>query len=70
VALGGSVYIVGGVDAAGRPVSSATRVNENVSPLALSVPVADAAVAQVDSKAFLIGGRRSGRAVSDVRVLR
>jgi hypothetical protein len=68
--LGGSVYIVGGVDASGRPVASATRVNAKVSHLALSVPVADAAVAQVGSQAFLVGGRRGGRAVSDVRVLR
>jgi hypothetical protein len=73
VTLGGSVYIVGGVDAAGGSVSSATRVDiatRTVTRLALSVPVADAAVAQVGSQAFLLGGRRGGRAVSDVRVLR
>jgi N-acetylneuraminic acid mutarotase len=70
VTLGGSVYIVGGVDAAGHPVRSATRVNAKVAQLALNVPVADAAVAQVGSQAFLLGGRRNGRAVSDVRVLR
>jgi hypothetical protein len=69
VTLGGSVYVVGGVDAAGRPVRSATRVNAKVAQLALNLPVADAAVAQVGNKAFLLGGRRSGRAVSDVRVL-
>jgi N-acetylneuraminic acid mutarotase len=70
VTLGGSVYIVGGVDAAGRPVSSATRVNGKVARLALSIPIADAAVAQIGTEAFLLGGRRNGRAVSDVRVLR
>jgi hypothetical protein len=70
VTLGGSVYVVGGVDAAGRPVRSATRVNAKVAQLALNVPVADAAVAQVGNQAFLLGGRRSGRPVSDVRVLR
>jgi hypothetical protein len=70
VTLGGSVYIVGGVDAAGHPVRSATRVNAKVAQLALNVPVADAAVARVGSQAFLLGGRRNGRAVSDVRVLR
>ena len=70
VTLGGSVYIVGGIDAAGRPDPSATRVNDKVTQLALNVPVADAAVAQVGSQAFLLGGRRSGRAVSEVRVLR
>jgi hypothetical protein len=70
VTLGGSVYIVGGIDAAGRPDPSATRVNGKVTQLALNVPVADAAVAQVGSQAFLLGGRRGSRAVSDVRVLR
>jgi N-acetylneuraminic acid mutarotase len=70
VALGGSVYIVGGVDAAGRPVASATRVDGKVARVALNVPVADAAVAQIGSGAFLIGGRRGSRAVSDVRILR
>jgi hypothetical protein len=70
VTLGGSVYIVGGVDAAGRPVSSATRIGKNVAPVALSIPVADAAVAQIGTEAFLLGGRQNGRAVSDVRVLR
>jgi hypothetical protein len=69
VALGGSVYVLGGVDAAGRPVSSATRINRKVARVALNVPVADAAVAQVRSQAFLLGGRRGGRAVSDVLVL-
>jgi hypothetical protein len=69
VTLGGSVYIVGGVDAAGRSVSSATRINENVSQLTLNVPVADAAVAQVGSRVFLLGGRRHSRAVANVYVL-
>ena len=70
--LGGSVYIVGGVDAAGRAVPFGTRVDvtgAKVTRVALAVPVADAAVAQVGSEAFLLGGRRSGRAVTDVRVL-
>jgi hypothetical protein len=73
VTLGGSVYIVGGVDAAGQTIPSATRVDataQKVSPLALNVPLADAAVAQVGSQAFLLGGRRNGRAVADVFVLR
>ena len=70
VALGGSVYIVGGVDAAGGSVTSATRINGKIAQLALNVPVADAAVAQVGREAFLLGGRRGGRAVSDVRILR
>jgi hypothetical protein len=72
VTLGGSVYIVGGVDAAGRSVPSATRVDvstQKVTPLALNVPVADAAVAQLGSQAFLLGGRRNGRAIADVFVL-
>jgi hypothetical protein len=73
VTLGGSVYIVGGVDASGGPVSLSTRVDvatRTVTQLALTIPVADAAVAQVGSQAFLLGGRRGGRAVSDVRVVR
>jgi hypothetical protein len=70
VTLGGSVYVVGGIDAAGRPASSATRVSTRITQVALSVPVADAAVAQIGTEAFLLGGRRNGRAVSDVRVLR
>jgi hypothetical protein len=70
VTLAGSVYIVGGVDAAGNPVRSATRVDAKVTQLALNVPVADAAAAQIGNEAFLLGGRRSGRAVSDVRVMR
>jgi N-acetylneuraminic acid mutarotase len=73
VTLGGSVYIVGGVDAAGQTIPSATRVDspaQKVSPLALNVPLADAAVAQVGSQVFLLGGRRNGRAVADVFVLR
>jgi hypothetical protein len=72
VTIGGSVYIVGGVDASGRPVPSATRVDlaaKKVTQLALSVPVADAAVAQVGSRTFLLGGRRNGHAVADVFVL-
>jgi hypothetical protein len=66
------VYIVGGVDAAGRTVTSATRVDvtrQSAASLTLNVPVADAAVAQVGSRAFLLGGRRNGRAVADVFVL-
>ena len=72
VTLRGSVYIVGGVDAAGRSAPSAARVDvaaQKVTQLALSVPVADAAVAQVGSQAYLLGGRRNGRAVADVFVL-
>jgi hypothetical protein len=72
VTVGGSVYIVGGVDAAGRSAPSAARVDvaaQKVTQLALSVPVADAAVAQVGSQAYLLGGRRNGRAVADVFVL-
>jgi N-acetylneuraminic acid mutarotase len=72
VTVGGSVYIVGGVDAAGQPVPSATRVDvaaRKVAPVALNVPVADAAVAYVGSQTFLLGGRRNGRAVADVFVL-
>jgi hypothetical protein len=72
VTLGGSVYVVGGVDASGRLVSSGTRVDvaaKKVEQVALKVPVADAAVAQVGSRAFLLGGRRNGRAVADVFVL-
>ncbi len=71
--LGGSVYVVGGVDAAGRSVPFGTRVDvtgQKVTRVALAVPVADAAVAQVGSQAFLLGGRRNGRAVADVSVLR
>jgi hypothetical protein len=35
----------------------------------LSVPVADAAVAEANGKAFLVGGRRNGQAVAEVRIL-
>jgi hypothetical protein len=42
---------------------------KKVAQLALSVPVADAAVAEIGSRAFLLGGRRGGRAVADVFVL-
>jgi hypothetical protein len=70
VTLAGSVFILGGADAAGNAVLSATRVNAKVTQLALNVPVADAAAAQIGNEAFLLGGRRNGRAVSDVRVLR
>jgi hypothetical protein len=72
VTLGGAVYVVGGVDAAGQTVPSATRVDvtaQKVTQLALDVPVADAAVAQVGSHAYLLGGRRKGRAVADIFVL-
>jgi Kelch motif len=72
VTLGASTYIVGGVDAGGHTVPSATRVDvtaRKVTPLALNVPVADAAVAQRGSQVFLLGGRRNGRTVADVFVL-
>ena len=72
VALGGTVYIVGGLDAAGRAATAGTRVDvaaAKVTPIGLEVPVADAAVAEVGGEAFLLGGRRSGNAVADVRIL-
>jgi N-acetylneuraminic acid mutarotase len=70
VTVRGSVFIVGGADTAGSPVLSATRVNAKVTQLTLNVSVADAATAQIGNEAFLLGGRRNGRAVSDVTVLR
>jgi hypothetical protein len=71
-ALGGTVYVVGGLDAAGRAVTASTRVDvaaAKVTPIGLGVPVADAAVAEAGGEAFLLGGRRSGHAVADVRIL-
>jgi hypothetical protein len=72
MALGGAVYITGGLDAAGGGATLGTRVDPataTVSSTPLSVPVADAAVAEANGKAFLIGGRRAGHAVAEVRVL-
>jgi hypothetical protein len=71
-ALGGAVYITGGLDAAGGSAIAGTRVDPvtaTVSSTPLSAPVADAAVAEANGEAFLIGGRRAGRAVAEVRVL-
>jgi hypothetical protein len=71
-ALGGTVYVVGGLDAAGRAVTASTRVDvaaAKVTPIGLGVPVADAGVAEAGGEAFLLGGRRSGHAVADVRIL-
>jgi N-acetylneuraminic acid mutarotase len=72
VALGGAVYIVGGLDASGRPSATALRVDPvaaTVAAMPLSVPVADAAAAEANGRAFLIGGRRNGIAVAEVRIL-
>jgi hypothetical protein len=71
-AFGGAVYITGGLDAAGGAATGGTRIDPvtaTVSSTPLSVPVADAAVAEANGKAFLIGGRRAGHAVAEVRVL-
>ena len=73
VTLGGAVYVLGGIDASGRTASTVTRVDVGagtaraVAPMA---PVADAAVAGLPQEALLIGGRRSGRAIRDIRVIR
>jgi N-acetylneuraminic acid mutarotase len=72
VVLGGAMYVVGGLDASGRTGTVGTRVDpvaSTVAALPLSVPVADAAVAEANGKAFLIGGRRNGSAVAEVRIL-
>jgi hypothetical protein len=72
VGLSGAVYIVGGLDAAGRTAAVGTRVDPvaaTVASIPLSVPVADAAVAEANGKAFLIGGRQDGQAFAEVRVL-
>ena len=72
VAVGGSVYVVGGVDATGQPVSAGSRIDvatAKVTPVPVATPVADASVAQAGSKVFLLGGRRNGHAVADVRIL-
>jgi hypothetical protein len=71
VAFGGSVYVVGGVDAAGRTVSSVTEIaGARVARVAgVTGAVSDAAVAQLGSSAYLIGGRLDGRAVSRTLVV-
>lgn len=73
VTLGGAVYVFGGIDASGQTVSTVTRLDvgaRTARPVAAAAPVADAAVADLPQGALLIGGRRAGRAVSDVRVVR
>jgi hypothetical protein len=73
VTVGGAVYIVGGLDAAGGSVSTASRIDASratVTSVRLPVPVGDAASTEVGGAAYLIGGRRGGRAVADVRVVR
>jgi hypothetical protein len=73
VTIGGAVYIVGGLDAAGGSVSTASRIDASratVTSVSLPVPVGDAASTEVGGAAYLIGGRRGGRAVADVRVVR
>jgi len=73
VTLGGVVYVLGGIDTSGQTVSTGTRVDVGAGtarPVAGTAPVADAAVADLPQEALLIGGRRSGRAVSDIRVIR
>jgi hypothetical protein len=72
IAVGGSVYVVGGLDAVGRAATASTRVGvaaANVTQIGLTAPVADAGVAEVEGKGFLLGGRRNGQAVADVRIL-
>jgi hypothetical protein len=72
-ALGGAVYVVGGLDAAGRAATTGARVDPvtaKVTSIPLTVPIADAAVAEAAGNALLIGGRRNGQAVAEVRVLR
>ncbi len=72
VVLGGAVYITGGLDSAGGAAIAGTRVDPvtaTITSTPLSVPVADAAVAEANGEAFLIGGRRGGRAVAEVRIL-
>jgi hypothetical protein len=70
--LGGAVYIVGGLDAAGRAATAGARVDPvtaKVTSIPTAAPVADAAVAVAGGSTLLLGGRRNGRAVAEVRVL-
>jgi Kelch motif protein len=72
VTLSGSVYVVGGLDLSGGTPSSATRIDVTagtIAPVVGAVPIADAAAAGTPNEALLIGGRRGGHAVTDIRVL-
>jgi Kelch motif protein len=69
ITLGDRVYVVGGRDAAGRPVRSVTEVDPRGRTIIrlrrLARPVADEAAAMLQGKGWLIGGWR-GATVADV----
>ena len=70
--IAGSVYVVGGIDASGQTLSGVTRIDverKAIVRVPAKAPVADAAVAQTATGAYLIGGRTAGHAVSAIRRL-
>ena len=72
VVLGGAVYIVGGLDASGRSSANgrARRPGRGDGRCDAAVSAGRRRrVAESNGKALLIGGRRNGQAVAEVRVL-
>jgi N-acetylneuraminic acid mutarotase len=73
VVVGGAVYVLGGIDASGRTVSTVTRIDvgaRTARPVSVAAPLADAAVAVLAKSALLIGGTRGGQPVTNVLAIR